>query len=168
MSGRSLGKINNQKREEKAMKSNFSPVTIGNLRNHFKTTYKLNEEQIDLMVVSSARSLKTAFSAAEEILDSEDVCEKMIAVAHSLKGLLLNMGQMEWAGFAQEIEGAAKATENRDYHEMIRILRAGMEPISQILTGTVCSPGNDEIKRSLTPNEENTDDNPTIQKNSLG
>jgi hypothetical protein len=124
-----------KEKEEEVMNSNFSPVTIENLREHFRTTYKLNEEQIDLMVVSSARSLQTAFLAADDIFGSEDVCEKMAAIAHSLKGLLLNMGQFEWAGFAREIERAAKASEKCDYKEMIRRLRVGMHPVSQIIKG---------------------------------
>jgi hypothetical protein len=123
-----------RKKVLKVMNSNFSPVTIKNLREHFRTTYKLNEEQIDLMVVSSARSLQTAFLATDEILNGGDVCVKIAAVAHSLKGLLLNMGQHEWAGYAREIENTAKANEVRDYKEMMQRLRLGVQEISGILT----------------------------------
>jgi HPt (histidine-containing phosphotransfer) domain-containing protein len=125
-----------RKKVLKVMNSNFSPVTIKNLREHFRTTYKLNEEQIDLMVVSSARSLQTAFLATDEILNGGDVCVKIAAVAHSLKGLLLNMGQHEWAGYAREIENTAKANEVRDYKEMMQRLRLGVQEVSKILTIT--------------------------------
>jgi hypothetical protein len=117
------------------MGQNFSPVTIVNLREHFRVTYKLNEEQIDLMVVSSARSLQSAFLASEDIQESdEDICVKITAIAHSLKGLLLNMGQYEWAGYAREIEYAAKAGEKREFIQMIQKLRLGMQEVSRILT----------------------------------
>jgi hypothetical protein len=112
------------------MGSCFSPVTIESLREHFRTTYKLNEEQIDLMVVSSARSLQTAFLATDEIREGEDVCVKMAAIAHSLKGLLLNMGQHEWAAYAAEIEKIANAGQDHDYKTMIQNLRLGLQDVS--------------------------------------
>lgn len=114
------------------MRPNFSPVTIENLREHFRTTYKLNEEQIDLMIVSSARSLH-AFLATDEIQGGEELCTKIAAIAHSLKGLLLNMGQHEWASYAAEIENAASAGLDRDYKTMIQYLRLGLQDISMII-----------------------------------
>lgn len=115
------------------MRPNFSPVTIENLREHFRITYRLNEEQVDLMVVSSARSLQTAFLAVDEILGSEELCTKITAIAHSLKGLLLNMGQHDWASYAAEIENAANAGKDCDYKIMIDDLRLGLQDVSTIL-----------------------------------
>jgi hypothetical protein len=116
-----------------AMRPNFSPVTIENLRKHFRTTYKLNEEQVDLMVVSSARSLQTAFLAVDEIQGNEEFCKKIAAIAHSLKGLLLNMGQHDWASYAAEIENAANTGKDCDYKIMVDDLRLGLRNVSTIL-----------------------------------
>jgi hypothetical protein len=118
------------------MRSSPSPVTIGILRQHFRTTYNFNEEQIDLMVVSSARSIQAAFLAVDEILDGEDVYGKIAVIAHGLKGLLLNMGEDEWAGYVREIENAANAGEDHDYKEMMQRLRFGLQEVSRILTAS--------------------------------
>jgi hypothetical protein len=117
------------------MRLNFSPVTIENLREHFRTTYRLNEEQVDLMVISSARSLQTAFLAFDEIKDKEELFTKIAAIAHSLKGLLLNMGQHDWASYAAEIENAANTGKDCDYKIMIDDLRLGLRNVSTILKG---------------------------------
>jgi hypothetical protein len=125
---------NKEKKGAWAMRLYSSPVTIKNLREHFRTTYKLNEEQIDLMVVSSARSLQTAFLALDEIGgDDGDVHMKIAAIAHSLKGLFLNMGQHEWASYAAEIECAANDSQDCDYKKMILVLRSGLQDVSNIL-----------------------------------
>jgi hypothetical protein len=114
------------------MHSNPSPVTIKSLREHFRITYNFNEEQIDLMVVSSARSIQAAFLAFDMILDGEDAREKVVVIAHGLKGLLLNMGQDEWAGYVREMESAASAGEGHDYKEVIQGLRLGLQEVIRI------------------------------------
>lgn len=125
---------NKEKKGAGAMRLHSSPVTIENLREHFRTTYKLNEEQIDLMVVSSARSLQTAFLALDAIGgDDGDEHMKIAAIAHSLKGLFLNMGQHEWASSAVEIENAANAGQDRDYKTMFLDLRYGLQDVTNIL-----------------------------------
>lgn len=122
-----------EKKVLRAMRPNFSPVTIENLREHFRITYRLNEEQVDLMVVSSARSLQTVFLAVDEIRGSEELCTKITAIAHSLKGLLLNMGQHDWASYAAEIENAANTGKDCDYKIMIDDLRLGLQDVGTIL-----------------------------------
>jgi hypothetical protein len=111
-----------------------SPVTIRSLREHFRTTYNFNEEQIDLMVVSSARSIQAAFLAIDETVDKEDACEKIAVIAHGLKGLLLNMGQNDWAGYVKDIENAAKAGRYHEYIEMVQRLRLGLQEVGKIVT----------------------------------
>ena len=114
------------------MNSTPSSVTIKILREHFRTAYNFNDVQIDLMVVSSARSIQAAFLAFDMILDGEDVHEKLVVIAHGLKGLLLNMGQDEWAGYVREMENAASAGEDHDYKEMMQRLRLGLQEVSRI------------------------------------
>jgi hypothetical protein len=114
------------------MDSTPSPVTIKGLREHFRTTYNFNEEQIDLMVVSSARSIQAAFLAFDMIPEGEDAHEKVVVIAHGLKGLLLNMGQDEWAGYVREMERAASAGEGHDYKEMMQRMCLGLQEVSRI------------------------------------
>jgi HPt (histidine-containing phosphotransfer) domain-containing protein len=120
------------KQKEKGMKNmslNPAPIKVETLRQHFRTVYKLNEEQINLMIASSSRSLRSAFQSFDEISDDEDIYKKIMMISHSIKGLLLNMGQPEWAECAKEIEDAAKMGEDRDYKEMVQRLRLGMQEL---------------------------------------
>lgn len=66
---------------------------------------------------------------AENAVQAEDTCRRLIHIGHSLKGLLLNMGQPEWASVARSIEKAAREGEDLDYESAIARLSAGMEAI---------------------------------------
>jgi hypothetical protein len=112
----------------------MTPVTIKRLREHFQATYNFNEEQIDLMVVSSAKSIQAAFLAIDETADQKGLCEKIAVIAHGLKGLLLNMGQTEWAGYVRDIEHTAKAGRNHECTEMVHRLRLGLQEVAAIVT----------------------------------
>lgn len=104
-------------------------VTTDGLRNHFKTTYKLAEEQVDIMLVSSVKSLTTSFSALYEALEKDDEFEEVFRLAHNLKGLLLNMGESQWAELARNLEMAATAKEKLDYHSLVREIQSGVADI---------------------------------------
>ncbi len=105
---------------------NTTPVKVESLRRHFKNTYKLADEQIDLMLESSARSLRATFAAMEDAFLDQDFYEKVARHAHSMKGLLLNMGEKEWAERAREIEVAALDRKNMDFRQMIGEIHQGM------------------------------------------
>ncbi len=106
--------------------SNTSPVKIENLRRHFRDTYKLADEQIDLMLESSARSLQVTFAATEDAFSDKDFYEKVARHAHSMKGLLLNMGEKEWAAQARDIEVAALERVDVDFRKMIDKIHQGV------------------------------------------
>lgn len=94
----------------------LTDVTVERLRRHFSQTYKLNEEQVDFMVQSSAQSLRAVFESVQQILTGDELQQAaLIRMAHSLKGLLLNMGEPGWADIARAVEFAARAGESRDY-----------------------------------------------------
>ena len=111
------------------MESYPPQATVEELRRHFRTAYKLKEEQIDLMITSSAGSLRSIFLEVDGLPENESLNEKIAALAHTVKGLLLNMGQVEWAEYAKEIEYTAKAGEEKDYKSMMKTLRAGLQEI---------------------------------------
>lgn len=107
----------------------LTPVSVDRLRRHFSQTYQLNDEQVEFMVRSAARSLQTTFDTVDQALAGGDPCTVLIPVAHSLKGLLLNMGEAGWADIARRIESAAKAKEVHDYALPLQAIREAMSAI---------------------------------------
>lgn len=106
-----------------------APVTIAGLKNHFQTTYQLGENQVELMVNSSRKSLDKILAEARAALHSDNIPVEMVNVGHSLKGLLLNMGEPEWAEVARDLEKSARAGEQRDYEALVAFLADGMATV---------------------------------------
>ncbi|SHO42947.1 Hpt domain-containing protein [Desulfopila aestuarii] len=106
-----------------------APVTIAGLRNHFHSTYQLGEKQVELMVNSSRKSLDKILAEARTALQSDNVPAEMVNIGHSLKGLLLNMGEPEWAEIARDLEKSARAGEVRDYSALVALLTEGMATV---------------------------------------
>ncbi len=109
--------------------ANIPPVKIETLRRHFKKNYKLEDDQIDLLLASSARSLQTTIAAAEEALLQPDYYEKLAHHAHSMKGLLLNMGEDKWAARAREIELSSLEKKELDYKLILKEIILGVREI---------------------------------------
>lgn len=99
------------------------------LRTHFRDVYRLEEDQVDQMIISSAKSLHTSLTALILAVEQGPVYEDVKRLGHSIKGLLLNMGEPEWAEFAREIEKAASSCADEDYVELVDTLRKGVETI---------------------------------------
>ncbi len=113
-----------------SIEKNLPPkVRTDILRDHFRSTYKLADDQIDIMLASSAKSLTSVFSALYAALDDNEGLDKIYRLAHSIKGLLLNMGETQWAELAREVELAASASEERDYRNMVKKIQYGVEDI---------------------------------------
>lgn len=108
------------------------PVTLAGLRSHFLTTYGLKEDQVELMVNSSRRSLEKIFNEAREAMGKDDVAATMVGVCHSLKGLLLNMGEPDWADMARMLEKAARDGKPVDFKMAMEQFHVGM---TEVLAG---------------------------------
>lgn len=106
-----------------------APLVLSKLRDHFRQTYLLNETQVETMVVSSSKSLEHAFSCAGEIFKGTEPAEQLVAFFHGLKGLLLNMGESEWASYTKAIESKLVAGEQLDYAMVIGIIEKGLVEI---------------------------------------
>lgn len=111
------------------------PIDLAILRDHFRSVYKLNEDQVELMIQSSVKSLCAAFSAAEEALKQGDIYTPLGQVGHSLKGLFLNMGENEWAEMARSLEQSAKARQECDFTGLIRKIRRGVARVTEYESG---------------------------------
>lgn len=106
-----------------------APIKIENLRSHFRNTYGLTEEQIEKMLISSAKSLATTLSKLYDSLEKEEDLPELNRLGHSLKGLLLNMGEQEWAAIARHLEKSAAAGEPENYREIASSIGGGAEDI---------------------------------------
>jgi len=97
----------------------------------------LNETQVETMLVSSSKSLKQALASAHDILAGTEPEARFALVFHSLKGLLLNMGEAEWAAYTKELEKKQTNGEQVDYAAAVAILEKGMAAILSYAEGIV-------------------------------
>ena len=106
-----------------------APLVISKLRNHFRQTYMLNEAQVETMLMSSSKSLEQALSSAEEILKEKEPAHGMVGFFHGLKGLLLNMGEAEWASYTKVVEDRLAVGERIDYARVLGVIEKGLADI---------------------------------------
>lgn len=106
------------------------PVDLTSLRSHFKTAYKLRDDQVELMIESTQRSLCSSLEAARKLVGS-DQNEDFHHVGHTLKGLFLNMGLPEWAAWAKQLELASSEGEKRRCAEIVEIIQQGFKAVQE-------------------------------------
>jgi len=104
-------------------------VTLERLRHHFREKYQLKEEQVDLMLQSSAQSLQHGLERLVTANDDQD----FVSLYHGLKGLFLNMGEGEWADYIRAIEGRLKSREELDHLAIAKVLRRGVAEVLLLL-----------------------------------
>lgn len=109
-----------------------APIKIENLRSHFRNTYGLTEEQIEKMLISSAKSLATTLGQLYDSLEQKENLAELTRLGHNLKGVLLNMGEQEWADIARRLEKSAAAGEPQNYREIAGSIGKGAEEIIRI------------------------------------
>jgi CheY-like chemotaxis protein/HPt (histidine-containing phosphotransfer) domain-containing protein len=95
------------------------------VKNHLRTIYQLNDEQIDLLMATTATTLSDNFSSAESAIDDTDY-KRLGLAAHSIKGSLLNLGLDEFARKAQKIEISAKENQKTDFQNHLFQLRENL------------------------------------------
>ncbi|HHD64673.1 MAG TPA: response regulator [Desulfobulbaceae bacterium] len=99
------------------------------VRLHLSTTYRLQPEQVDQLLVTSARSLSEHLDKALAALKAEE-SDLLREAAHGLKGNLLNLGLQEQAQTAAMIEQRAGAGE---VHSCRRPLVSLQSALAEIL-----------------------------------
>ena len=106
-----------------------APVTLLKLRSHFRKVYGLNLTQTELMLESSCLSLVQVFENAKEVLNKANSSEQLGPVMHGLKGLLLNMGESEWAAVARDVEQKLKNEVQCDLNRIVAEMKVGLAEI---------------------------------------
>ncbi|MGL1903578.1 MAG: Hpt domain-containing protein [Fibrobacterales bacterium] len=91
----------------------LEPVLPESIRVHLADVYGLPEENIDMMLEATKKSITENLELAEKSL-LEKNSETFVRVSHSMKGALLNLGQEGWAEVASQMEklGSESITEN--------------------------------------------------------
>lgn len=105
------------------------PLSIEKLRIHFRDVYKLNESQVETMVQSSSKSLVFAMDTIDDFLRKKECGEGLGPVFHNLKGVLLNMGEEEWAHYFRTIERRIAADEKCDMSKVQKIMKSGLQDV---------------------------------------
>ncbi|HHD57399.1 MAG TPA: PAS domain S-box protein [Desulfobulbaceae bacterium] len=95
------------------------------VRLHLSTTYKLQPEQVDQLLVTSARSLSEHLDKALAALEAEK-SDLLREAAHGLKGNLLNLGLQEHAQTAAMVEQRAGAGETRSCRRPLVSLKSAL------------------------------------------
>ncbi|MGL1936979.1 MAG: Hpt domain-containing protein [Fibrobacterales bacterium] len=92
--------------------------------------YGLPEENIDMMLDATKKSVTENLGLAEKSLAEHD-SESFVRVAHSMKGALLNLGQEGWAGVASQME--EKGKESMDDPLLNTLLHDLQQGLSQLV-----------------------------------
>ncbi|HHD56434.1 MAG TPA: response regulator, partial [Desulfobulbaceae bacterium] len=95
------------------------------VRLHLSTTYKLQPEQVDQLLVTSARSLSEHLDKALAALKAEE-SDLLREAAHGLKGNLLNLGLQEHAQTAAMVEQRAGAGEVHSCRRLLVSLQSAL------------------------------------------
>ena len=106
-----------------------APIRIDNLRSHFHHAYGLSEEQVEVMVNRSAQSLAATLGQLNNTLAEDDNLPELTRLAHNLKGVLLNLGESEWAEFARRLEKSAAKGGVENHREIVANIRWGAEMV---------------------------------------
>lgn len=105
------------------------PVRVEGLKKHFKSAYMLTDAQVDLMIESSIKSLKSTFALLQDATEKDNNFREINVQSHRLKGVLLNMGESDWAEIARQMETSASREEYKQYSSIVENLQKGMADI---------------------------------------
>lgn len=95
---------------------------------HLRTTYKLDPEQLRQMMTMSAAAIRDSLDQADLSVRHSDLV-RLSALAHRLKGTLLNLGLVEAAEQARTIEQAARSRETLPFARLLGSLRVELESL---------------------------------------
>jgi len=100
------------------------------VKSHLATAHRLTPAQIDHLLTACRDSLATSLQAAEAALTREDI-ESLTTIAHTLKGVLANLGLNDLAELARRIETGQRRQDEAmpPYAAQLKGLRQGLAPL---------------------------------------
>ncbi len=108
---------------------NLPRVSKDRLVHHFKTAYRLDDDQIEVMIESTAKSMSAALAALYQALDENRGLDEVARLGHSIKGLLLNIGETHWAELARELEKSAAQGKQRNFRDVVAKIQHGFRDV---------------------------------------
>ena len=81
------------------------------------------------MLKSSSESLRKSLDDLYAVLDKDCNLEDLAKISHNIKGVLLNMGESEWAEIARTMETSAMTGKKIDYRSMVEHIHKGVEGV---------------------------------------
>ena len=106
-----------------------APIALDVIREHLRQQYQLEEASVEAIVVKIRGSLAEDLRMAQEALAAGDL-PRLRQVAHSLKGVLLNAGQFEWAELAATIDNGIRENRQADYGALVDRLAYGFSSLA--------------------------------------
>ncbi|MCL2459226.1 MAG: Hpt domain-containing protein [Desulfobulbus sp.] len=101
------------------------------IKQHFKTSYLLNDEKIETMIPIFAAILRSRMDRLAELATDGNL-EQIGKASHAVKGALLNMGLADLAETAHLIELHCKnGSHTADYRSMISQLHTTIFQLSE-------------------------------------
>ena len=89
----------------------------------------LTDAQIDVMIESSAESLKSTLLLLQKATENNYNFKEISVQSHRLKGVLLNMGENGWVEIVRQMEKSASKKEHKKYSSIVESLHVGMADI---------------------------------------
>lgn len=106
------------------------PVSLEAVKEYLFKTYEMSPESLDSMMKGLRETLQSELDKARVATSQNEL--KMLAMsAHTIKGILLNVGLAAWADLAKVIEMAAKNGEVKDYGIILGELGQGVAALLQ-------------------------------------
>lgn len=114
------------------------PDYLETIREHLRTAYHLSDEKIDAVLPRFLSTLCTWMTKLEKLADDGNSREDISRAGHALKGALLNLGLMNLADKAFQVEQFDKQTGRNIEHK--KIIAELKDEITEICNFTPIQP----------------------------
>ncbi len=88
------------------------------VKNHLRSVYELNDDQIDELMSTAEKTLSKNLSSAKSALSKTNY-EDLKFFAHAIKGSLLNLGLKDLSEKAKTIEISARDRKKINFHQLL-------------------------------------------------
>ena len=107
----------------------LGPVSLKQVKLHLAGVYRLSAEKVDALLRSCTITISDHLDDVRNAIDENNFTE-LSAAAHSLKGVLLNLGLNGHAAELAAIEQSAKDKDQaKDYKEAVVFLNDALGPL---------------------------------------
>lgn len=95
------------------------------LKENLSRAYDLDEEQVARLVKTAVANINGELTKLEFVAKQQDI-EQVKAIAHSLKGVLLNLRLKEQAAIAERLQHLDTVKKSSDTHQLVNRLQESL------------------------------------------